>query len=137
MTRVHAYDAGFEPAAPVIPVRVARPHGGEDGIALPMLVDTGADCTLIPIEVVRRLRLPVVDVVTVTALGGAKVVADVHAAAIDAGGGATVMRIVALANEAILGRDALANLVVVLDGPARRLSVRGGPRRTKARPRKR
>jgi len=126
MTRAHGYDASFVPPAPVLPVRVARPNAGEEGVALPMLVDTGADCTLVPIEVARQLQLPVVDFITVTGLGGARLTADVHAASLDVGGAVTIVRVVALPNEAILGRDALANLVVVLDGPARRLSIRSG-----------
>jgi predicted aspartyl protease len=98
---------------------------------LPMLVDTGADCTLVPAPVVRRLGLPQVDVIGVTGVGGGKKQATVHAAFVEFGGVRLLARIVAFVDEAILGRDVLNQTIVQLDGPGLALSV------TSRRPRRR
>jgi len=119
-----AYDASLDPPAPVVPVRISGPTG-EDAVLLPMLVDTGADCTLIPASIVRRLGLPRIDVIGVSGVGGGKVRATVHAASVELGGVRVVARIVAFADEAILGRDVLNQTVVRLDGPGLAMSIGG------------
>jgi len=122
MTTRFAYDAGLEPPAPVIPVRISTPVGDE-AVMLPMLVDTGADCTLVPLPIVRQLGLPEVDVVGITGVGGVRRRATVHAASIEVGGLRLLARVVAFVDEAILGRDVLNQAVVTLDGPGLALSV--------------
>ena len=122
-----AYDASLAPPAPVVPVRVAGPLG-EDAVMLAMLVDTGADCTLVPAPIVRRLGLPQIDSIHVTGVGGARRRATVHAAAVELGGLRVLARIVAFAEEAILGRDVLNQAVVTLDGPRLAMFMSGRPR---------
>ncbi len=60
MRKQFPYDGNFDPPAPVLPLRVAAP-GREDAVLLPALVDTGADCTLIPRAVSRHLALRRID----------------------------------------------------------------------------
>jgi predicted aspartyl protease len=125
------YDTSYRPPAPVVPVGVAG--AGSDRVMVPMLVDTGADVTLLPAETVRRLQLPRVDTVVVSGFGGAKLTAAVHAATLTLGGTQLVARVVA-SDEAILGRDVLARFELELDGPRARLALRGKvPRRTRRR----
>lgn len=90
---------------------------------LPMLVDTGADCTLVPAAIVRQLELPQIDVIGITGVGGGKRRTTVHAALVELGELRMLARIVAFADEAILGRDILNQAVVTLDGPGRVTSV--------------
>jgi predicted aspartyl protease len=135
VTTRFAYAASLDPPAPVIPVRISGPLG-EDAVMLPMLVDTGADCTLVPAPIIRQLGLPQIDVIGVTGVGGGKRRATVHAAAVELGGFRVVARVVAFADEAILGRDVLNQAIVTLDGPGRVISVSGRsrlrrPRRSK------
>jgi hypothetical protein len=59
-TRV-AFDQSYYPPAPVLPVGIGGIDDGSPTTMLRMLVDTGADCTLIPVDVARALRLPMVD----------------------------------------------------------------------------
>lgn len=133
MSDEYPFDAAYRPPAPVVPVGISSPVG-EDMIATPMLVDTGADCTLIPIDVARQLRLPLVDKIVVMGLGGARLNANVHAATLRVGPLQRVVRVVALDDEAILGRDVLGELVLELHGPSRKLLVRApGHRRPPAR----
>ncbi|HEX2690652.1 MAG TPA: aspartyl protease family protein [Kofleriaceae bacterium] len=128
-----AYDASFDPPAPMVPVRISAP-AGEDAVMLPMLVDTGADCTLVPASIVRRLGLPQIDVIGLTGVGGARQRATVHAAAVEFGGVRLLARIVAFVDEAILGRDVLNQAILRLDGPGLALSL-GGRSRTRRRQR--
>lgn len=116
MTARIAYDVSLDPPAPVIPVRISGPIG-EEAMMLPMLVDTGADCTLVPALIVRRLGLPQIDVISLTGVGGAKRRATVHATAVEFGGLRLLARVVAFVDEAILGRDLLNQIIVRLDGP--------------------
>lgn len=127
MTEPFAYDASLDPPAPVVPVRISGPVGDE-AVMLPMLVDTGADCTLVPAPIVRQLGLPQIDVIGVTGVGGARKRATVHAASVELGGLRVLARIVAFADEAILGRDILNQIVVTLDGPGLAMSVAGRSR---------
>lgn len=122
------YDTGFEPPAPVIAVRVSAPDS-VDAILLPMLVDTGADCTIVPAAIVQALELPATDVVAVTGLGGAKLRATAHAALLNLGPAEVIAEVMAVEDEPILGRDVLNQLLLQLDGPARRGSVRSPGRR--------
>lgn len=127
MTEHFAYDASLDPPAPVVPVRISGPVGDE-AVMLPMLVDTGADCTLVPALIVRRLGLPQIDVIGVTGVGGARKHATVHAASVELSGLRVLARIVAFADEAILGRDILNQAVVTLDGPGLAVSIAGRAR---------
>ena len=138
MTARFVYDDSLDPPAPVVPVRISG-LVGEDAVMLPMLVDTGADCTLVPAPTVHRLRLPQVDVIGLTGVGGARSRATVHAASVELGGIRVLARIVAFNDEAILGRDVLNQVVATLDGPGLTFSVGGQtrkPRRRRASPRR-
>jgi predicted aspartyl protease len=127
VTARFAYDRSLDPPAPVVPVRISGPIG-DDAVMLPMLVDTGADCTLVPASIIGRLGLPHVDDIGVTGVGGARRRATVHAASVELGGLRLLARVVAFADEAILGRDILNHAVVVLDGPGLAMSVRARSR---------
>ncbi|MEA2626393.1 MAG: hypothetical protein QOD06_2438 [Candidatus Binatota bacterium] len=116
MTRRFVYDESADPPAPVLPLLLAAPES-EESVLVTALVDTGADCTLVPADVVRRLRLPVVDRLLVEGLGGATRRAPVHLALVRVAGDRCLARVVAFEREAILGRDLLNRLTLSLDGP--------------------
>jgi predicted aspartyl protease len=122
VTARFAYDTSLDPPAPVVPVRISGPVG-EDAVTVPMLVDTGADCTLVPAAIIRRLGLPSVDVIGLTGVGGSRSRATVHAASVELGGVRLLARVVAFVDEAILGRDLLNQTVMTLDGPGLVFSV--------------
>ena len=90
------------------------------------LVDTGADCTLVPGEVARALRLPAVDEIWIEGVGGEARRAIVHAARVEFGHIRCLARVVAFGRDAILGRDLLNRTVARLDGPRLSLSLDSG-----------
>jgi len=132
MTVRFAYDTSEDPPAPVVPVRISGPVGDE-AVMLPMLIDTGADCTLVPASLIRQLGLPQIDVIGLTGVGDARRRATVHAASVELGGLHVLARVVAFVDEAILGRDVLNQAVVTLDGPGLAISVAGRARRRRRR----
>ena len=53
-----SYDSnGFEPPAPVAHVSVRNPTSGEAKSGIPMLLDTGANVTLLPLSLARELAV--------------------------------------------------------------------------------
>ena len=122
------YDATLVPPAPVVPVRIAVPVG-EEAVALSALVDTGADCTLVPEHIARRLRLPLVDRARIAGVTGEERSASVYAARIEVTGFSILTKVAALGGEAILGRDLLNRWVATLDGPAGAVALRAGRKR--------
>lgn len=127
MTARFTYDSNLDPPAPVVPTRISRPLG-TDAVLLAMLVDTGADCTLVPVSIVRQLGLPQIEVLAITGIGGSRRRSTMHAATLEFGGLRLIACVVAFADEAILGRDILNQAVVTLDGPGLAISVTGRSR---------
>ncbi|MFI5309576.1 MAG: aspartyl protease family protein [Polyangiales bacterium] len=88
-----------------------------------MLVDTGADCTLIPLHVARSLGLRLVDRVQIQGVVAGRHPASVFAARVQIGRFAKLARLVAFGDEALLGRDLSNQLVLRVDGPAQATTV--------------
>jgi predicted aspartyl protease len=130
-TRV-ALDSSFDPPAPILPIGIGSLDPGSTTLMVRMLVDTGADCTLIPVHIARGLRLPLVDKVEVRGVGAVATAVSVHAARVLIAGTRIITRLMAFEDEALLGRDLLNRLVLEIDGPGGWLSVeRRVPRRTR------
>jgi predicted aspartyl protease len=126
------YDRTQEPPAPVLAVRLSAP-GMSTGVLWPGLLDSGADCTLVPTALVTQLGLPQVDTIAFQGVGGGEVRSTVHAARLELGGGALVARVVSFGDEVIVGRDVLNQCVLRLDGPALEVELRWPRRRARSR----
>lgn len=130
MTRVR-FDDNYDPPAPVLPVRVGGIDPTSPTALLRMLVDTGADCSLIPARLARSLRLPYVDKIEVQGVGGNVRSARVYAARIRLGPLRLVTRMAAFGDEALLGRDLLNRLSLHIDGRAGTISIAPATKRTR------
>lgn len=116
------YDAThFSPPAPIARVSLVHPNTGQAVDDVPMLLDTGADVTLVPAETLRTLGIePLPEAYTLEGFNGTPVtVASAYLRlrfldrtfrgrflVIDQGIG-------------IIGRNLLNHLVLLLDGPRR------------------
>ena len=116
------YDSvNYNPAMPVVEIGLISSLSGEQAVALTAVVDSGADATMLPIDVLKsadalhyQLRgmrgvtgqLIPVDAYHIIISVGPYVIPGIKAVAMQAG------------SEAILGRDVLNQLELTLNGPA-------------------
>ncbi len=120
------------PLAPIINIKVAAPDwldkSGEYSIEA--FLDTGSDCTLIPLEIISSLELSVVDsYVEITGVAGGRV--DGYACYANIWLGEKCVRAVrvygciskSLENRVLIGRDVLNQCYVEFDGINFRLNV--------------
>lgn len=128
MSHRFPYDQGFDPPAPVLPLRWRHPRTSA-AVLVPMLVDTGADRTLLPERIAHQLSLPAVARAIVERVEGRSGVSTVYAAMIEGAGLKALVRVIGDGTEARLGRDLLARLTVRLDGPAQQLGTGRSSRR--------
>lgn len=123
----YRFDTSFDPPAPVLPVHVSGIAEHGPAVLQQMLVDTGADVSLIPEKIARTLRLPLVDHVNIVGVGGAILAVPVHAARLRLGTLRVLARLVAYGDEALLGRELLNLLVMRFEGPDQLLHLPGKP----------
>lgn len=122
------YLRNYDPAKPVIELMVGLLGRSHPKVATTMLVDSGADTTMLPLDVLQTVSAKPIDHVRISSLFGASrsteiYVVDLHighhhvraveGAALPAG------------DENILGRDVLNYLVVTLNGLAGVTEVAG------------
>ncbi|HEX3556403.1 MAG TPA: hypothetical protein VIA62_24550 [Thermoanaerobaculia bacterium] len=114
------YDAAlFSPPAPVARVTLRDPESGATTSDVPMLVDTGADLTLIPMASIYHLGVVIEpDGYELMAFDGSKSLARAVRIHLDLLGKTFKGRFLTVDQEwGLLGRDVLNNLSLVFDGP--------------------
>jgi Retroviral aspartyl protease len=120
------------PLAPIISIKVTTPEwlnkSGEYSIEA--FLDTGSDCTLIPLEIFSRLELSIVDSnVEITGVAGGRV--DGYACFANIWLGEKCIRAVrvygcvskSLENRVLIGRDVLNQCCIEFDGVNSRLMI--------------
>lgn len=120
------YDRSYEPSAPVISVGLGLPGESEVRHTLRALVDSGADATMIPRDVLRNIGARFVERRTLQGVTGVRMQVSVYLVVVHLPLDA-VYGVRAIAGTpdtmAILGRDVLNQWRVVLDGPAETVEV--------------
>ena len=115
------YDASsFDPPAPVAWVTLRHPHNGATVSDVPLLMDTGADVTLLPRTAVEQLGVPQLADQQYELMGfdGSKSFAPVVMLDMLFLRRAFQGRYLLIeAERGILGRDILNHVTVLLDGP--------------------
>ena len=117
----YAYSRAYSPPAPVIEVEAQSPGRAQPGRRLLALVDSGADATLIPIDVLEDVGARYVGDAVVRGLMGERHTVDVYLVNLTIGSHAIrAVRAIAAAEgaELILGRNTLNHLTITLNGPA-------------------
>jgi hypothetical protein len=114
------YDASlFSPPAPVARVTLRDPESGATTTDVPMLVDTGADLTLVPMASIHRLGVVMEPQgYELMAFDGTKSMAQAARIHLDLFGKTFKGKFLTVDQEwGLLGRDVLNNLSLVFDGP--------------------
>ena len=116
-----SYDAShFDPPAPVAHVTLRNPHNGATVPDVPLLLDTGADITLLPRTAVERLGVPPLADQQYELMGFDGSTSFAPVVMLDMLFLRRVFRgryLLIEAEHGILGRDILNHIAVLLDGP--------------------
>lgn len=124
----YAYSPYFTPAAPVAEIEVSSDQPGAPEIRLTALLDSGADATMLPIDVLTLISARYVETLHMLGVAGSRMPVDLFHVTVRIGPHTIpAIRAVALntGGEAILGRDVLNHLVVTLNGPAGTAEIAG------------
>lgn len=122
MTVAFPYDLTKNPPAPVLPVRVGTAGGSWSAVAA-SLVDTGADLSVIPVQVAKELKLSPVGEIAVQGVTGVKVRVLLYRAEFDIAGVRLSTRVAGFGREVIIGRDVINRWTLVLRGPEKSLEL--------------
>lgn len=121
------YDATYSPAAPVVEIEVTSDHPGATRV-ISALIDSGADATLLPKDLLTQLRAQPVDVRILRTVTGARTTVNLYRVQLRIGPHhLRNVRAVGIdpTEGAILGRDVLNQLVVMMDGLAMVSEIHG------------
>lgn len=121
MSRVLTYDynRSYLPSAPFVPVQIDGYDSSKPAQTLMAFVDTGADGTLLPRDVLHSVGAEYEDTVAVRGATGATQRLDRYTVRVVVAG-VTVQAVSAVAmaagSEPILGRDVVNHLIITLNG---------------------
>jgi len=111
----------YDPAAPVVEIGVAKSGSADPAIRLTALVDSGADATMLPIDVLQTAGGRYITTRKMRGVAGRPIAVEMYLVKLFIGP-LTFLGIEAVAmtpnSDAILGRDVLNQMIVTLNGLA-------------------
>jgi predicted aspartyl protease len=122
----YSYSQQISPPAPFVHVSLACPETKAEIADLPAQLDTAADRTVIPAELVDRLGLAPLDEIHVGGFGGQILLVRTYRIAVAIRGcQAKLVEVIAHSEEPfiLLGRDLLNDRQLFLDGPGLALEI--------------
>lgn len=117
----YPYSPAYSPSMPVVELGVSRPGAQQPAQVITAVVDSGADGTLLPIDVLEAVSAGYVGEAVIRGISGSRQGVSMYLATLHVGSHVLkAVRVVAIpeGGEAILGRNVLQFLVVTLNGPA-------------------
>ena len=118
------YNPAVSPPAPFVPIAIAHPLRPTAHRAVSAKVDTGADITALPVELVQGLVLSQKHLLEVAGYDNELTVIPTYDVLLELAQARVRLEVVAVPDEyALLGRDVLNLLRLLLDGPALTLEI--------------
>jgi len=121
MSSQFEYDHHYLPSAPIIEISIDDYSLETSAVVLRALIDSGADGTMIPTEILEKIEASYVDSVRISGVTGVSEQRDRYRVRIQIGNivihGIDVVS-TDFGDEGLIGRDVLNQLVVILDGLA-------------------
>ena len=117
----YSYSNAYVPAMPMVELGVSRPGNRQPGQTVAAVIDSGADGTLLPIDVLETVGAGYVGEAVIRGISGAGQHVSMYLTSLHVGSQALhAIRVVAVpeGSESILGRNVLQFLTVTLNGPA-------------------
>ncbi len=117
----YPYSDAYTPSMPVVDLGVSQPGARQPAQVVTAVVDSGADGTLVPIDVLEAVSAGYVGEAFIRGISGKRQGVSMYLATLHIGSHVlNAVRVVAVheGSEAILGRNVLQFLVVTLNGPA-------------------
>lgn len=121
-----SYDTAYFPPIPSVEIRLGIPFEALTSGPFNAIVDTGADITIIPAQIMHQLRTPIDDYRYLRSAWGERQRVAIHSLDIDIG----EIRLPAVeiatdesGDDIILGRNILNKLALKLDGPREIISL--------------
>lgn len=118
----HDYDStNYDPAAPIVELGVAKPGLQSPSLQLLALVDSGADATMLPINVLQNVQARYMTTRQMRGVSGHPIVVEMYLTTLFIGTFAfSGIEVIAGSenSEAIVGRDVLNQMIVTLNGLA-------------------
>lgn len=119
------YDASFQPPAPVLDIVIRNPYARDGTYTCRAMLDTGASVSFIPQEAMAALKIVEAQKVLARSWDGSSREVATCIARLEFDGGMIPLVEVVVADRptALLGRDVLNLLRLLLDGPALTLDI--------------
>jgi len=122
----YAYNRQMSPPAPFVHVTVGCSQTGMEIGDLPAQLDTAADRTVVPLQIVSQLGLVPLDEVTVSDFGGQILLSPTYRVVLTVRNSQRqIVEVIAYPDESmvLLGRDVLNQFRIMLDGPGLALEL--------------
>lgn len=117
----------YNPPAPVLPITIRSPGDSVKQITIDVLVDTGADMTVLPRALINALGAEPASTYDVFGIGRVSIgPCDTYFLEFEIAGTRKLVEVIGVGDEPVLGRNLINEFTLRLHGPTRELSITSG-----------